>query len=143
MPSTLTDLTKYLADQMSTSWTAGENIFSGRLPNEPDTCIALIEILGFEPPAETFGASGDGFNMERPQIQVVSRAGKKDYEVARTNAETAYQKLRSKYGTLSTSSGVNYHLLRIRSSPYYQGEDENSRHIMSFTIDVWKDPHPA
>ena len=141
--STLDDLTTYLADQMSTSWTAGTNIFAGRLPNSPDTCIALIEILGFEPPAETFGASGTNFNIERPQIQVVSRAGQKDYQEARTNAETAYQSLRSKYGTLSTSSGVNYHMLQIRSSPYYQGEDENSRHIISFTIDVWKQPHPA
>lgn len=140
MANTLDDLTTYLASQMSTSWVAGTNIFAGRIPNSPDTCIALIEILGFEPPAETFGASGS-FNIERPQIQVVSRAGQKDYQVARTNAETAYQSLRSKYGTLSTSSGVNYHLLAIRSSPHYEGEDENSRHIITFTVDVWKDAH--
>jgi hypothetical protein len=137
---TIDDIASYLADQMSTGWAVGTNIFKGRMPDTPDTCIALIEVLGFEPPAETFGASGS-FNWERPQIQIVSRAGKLDYETARTNSETAYQKLRSVYGTLSTSSGVEFHLLDIRSSPYYQGEDDNSRHILSFTVDVWKDPH--
>jgi len=138
MASVLDDLAIYIHAQ-STTFTIGGKLWKGRVPDTPDECVALIEILGFEPPAETFGPSGS-FNWERPQIQVISRAGRDAYKTARTNAETVYKILRSVHNNTTGINGTKYHLLSIRSSPYYQGEDDNSRHMISFTVDVWKDP---
>jgi len=134
MAHILDDLAAYL-DTNTSAFTLGQNLFKGRFgPDFPSTCVVLFEILGFEPPAETYGSA---VNIERPQIQVVSRAGADAYKVARTNSETAYKVFRE----ASTSiGGVKYHLLDIRSSPHYLGEDDNSRHMITFTIDVWKEP---
>lgn len=135
MARVLDDIASYINSQNS-SFVEGTNLFGGRLPDSPDTVICLVEPLGFEPPAETFGASGS-FNWERPQIQVLSRAPKNDYETARTNSETVYKILRSVYGTIN---GTKYHLIIPRSTPYFQGEDDNSRLMLSFTLDIIKDP---
>ena len=115
--------------------TSGLFISNGRLIDTPSTCIALIEILGFEPPAETFGSR---VNIERPQIQIVSRAGKHDYKTARDNAETVYAAIRQ---ASTTISGTKYFNLAIRSSPHFQGEDDNSRYVITFTVDAWKEPN--
>lgn len=134
----LRDMANYLANQ-STSWIAGTNLFAGFLPDKPNTCIALIEVLGFEPPAETMG--GSDVNVERPQIQVVSRSEQMDYETARTNSKWAYKTLRNKLSTaLGSTSGTHYLAILPRTSPYYQGEDDNARHVITFTLDVWKEP---
>ncbi len=114
-------------------------LHKGRLPDAQATVVALIELLSFEPPIETFGASGSFGGWERPQIQVLSRSSSNDYLTARNNAETVYKILRSVYNTSTGINGTKYHYIQPRSSPYYQGEDDNSRHMITFTIDVWKD----
>jgi hypothetical protein len=138
MARVLDDLALYINSQNS-SFTIGGSLWKGRLPDTPSTVIALIEVLGFEPPTETFGASGS-FNWERPQIQIISRAGKNAYELARTNSETVYKILRSVYQSTTGINGTKYHKVEVRSSPHFQGEDDNSRLHFTFTVDVWKDP---
>jgi hypothetical protein len=130
----LDDVASYLDDNTS-AFTLNTNLFKGRFgANFPSTCICVQEILGFEPPAETYGST---VNIERPQIQVISRAGANAYKDARVNAETAYKVLRE---ATTSINGVKYFLLDIRSTPYYLGEDDNSRHMVGFTVDVWKAP---
>ncbi|MHA2046599.1 MAG: phage tail terminator protein, partial [Candidatus Thorarchaeota archaeon] len=134
----LDDLALYINSQNS-SFTIGGSLWKGRLPDTPSTVIALVEVLGFEPPTETFGASGS-FNWERPQIQVLSRAGKNEEQLSRDNSETIYKILRNLYQSTTGINGTKYHLVGVRSSPHYQGEDDNSRHYYTFTLDVMKDP---
>lgn len=130
------DIGGYLSS-LTTTWTEGRNIFLGFMPDKPNECIAVIDVLGFEPPAETMGRSD--INVERPQIQIACRGPANDYQTPRLNAKWAYKNLRN---LVSTSLGSDTHYLYIgtRSSPYYQGEDENSRHFVGFTLDVWKEP---
>ena len=52
--------------------TLGTNLFLGRLPDAPDTCVAVYETMG-QAPDNTFGGSTAPV-MENPRIQVVSRA---------------------------------------------------------------------
>jgi len=136
MGNVLDDLAVYIYAQ-STVWTIGNKLVKGRLPDTPDTCVALIEVLGFEPPINVFSAS-NVYHWERPQVQIISRAGRDDYQTARTNAETIYKMLRNVYQTTSGINGTKYHWIAIRSSPHYQGEDDNSRHHITFTVDCWK-----
>ena len=134
----LDDLAIYINTQSSV-FTIGGLLSKGFLPDSPSTVVALIETYGFDPPIPTFGASGS-YNWERPQIQVLSRGPKNDYQTARTNAETVHKILRNVYNTSTGINGTKYYMIKPRSSPYYQGEDDNSRHIISFTVDVFKDP---
>jgi hypothetical protein len=134
MATVMDDIATYLAAN-TTVFALGTNLFKGRFgPDMPSTCVCLQEILGFEPPAETYGSK---VNVERPQIQIISRAGTNAYNTARSNAETAYKVLRE---ATTSIGGVKYYLLDIRSTPHYLGEDDNSRHMIAFTIDVWKSP---
>jgi hypothetical protein len=138
VPATVTieEIGDWLASQ-STAWTAGTNLFLGFLPDKPDTCLALVDVLGFEHPAETMGNAD--VNVERPQVQVLARGPANDIETPKLNIGRAYKLLRNR---TSTSLGGNTHYLRIgaRSSPYSDGEDNNSRYIETFTLDVWKEP---
>lgn len=137
MARVIEDLCVYIA--ANTTFVEGDNLWGGRLPPSPDTVICLFEPLGFEPPTETFGASGN-FGWERPQVQVISRAAKNDYPTARDNSEIIYKVLRSVYEATTGINGTKYHMIIPRSTPYFQGEDDNSRLMISFTCDVWKDP---
>lgn len=141
MANVLDDLGAYLATAMGASWTVGTNIFLGVIPDGTDTCITLIETLSFEP-LDTFGTTEGDANLakvERPQIQVISRGAKDDYETARTNSETAYKQLHGTYKL--TQSGTLYLAIIARSTPHYQGPDANQRHMITFTLDVWKEPN--
>jgi hypothetical protein len=141
MATVLDDLGAYLSTALGTSWTVGGNIFLGTIPDSVDTCISLIETLTFEP-IDTFGTTAGDANLakiERPQIQVISRATQHDYETARTNSELAYKQLHGTYKL--TQSGTLYLAIIARSTPHYQGEDNNSRHMITFTLDVWKEPN--
>ncbi len=53
--ATLQDLGTYLAASVTdTSLTLGTNLLLGRMPDGPDTCVAIYETAG-PPPSETFG----------------------------------------------------------------------------------------
>lgn len=138
MPNVLDDLAVFI-NAASSAFKIGSTLNKGRIPDSPEICITLIEVLAFEPPFDTFGPSGS-FNWERPQIQIVSRGGQHDYKTARDNAETVYKIVRNVYNTTTGINGTKYHYIAPRSSPHYQGEDDNSRHLITFTIDVWKEP---
>ena len=71
--SMLTDVGTYLAAaSISTQdLTLGTNLFLGRLPDSPDTCVGLVQTAGVAP-TDTFGTSFPP--VETQGLQVLSRA---------------------------------------------------------------------
>ena len=69
----LTDVGTYLAAaSISTQdLTLGTNLFLGRLPDSPDTCVGLVQTAGVAP-TDTFGTSFPP--VETQGLQVLSRA---------------------------------------------------------------------
>ena len=133
MGNVIDDLAVYINSQ-SSSFTPGVKLQGGMMLDTPSTCVAILEVLGMPSPNDTFGS----YNWERPQIQVISRAGRDDYLTARNNAETVYKMLRNKHST--TINGTKYHNMSPRTPPYYNGQDENFRHELTFMLDIIKDP---
>ena len=69
----LTDVSTYLASTVTdATLVVGTNLFLGRLPEDPDTCVAIYETMG-QSPDNTFGGSTVPV-FENPRIQVVTRA---------------------------------------------------------------------
>lgn len=64
--------------------TLGTNIFLSLMPDTPDLCTAVYEYAGLAP-LDTFGASVT-VALDRPSIQVMTRAGRNDYVAARDRA---------------------------------------------------------
>lgn len=88
--------------------TFGTNLFWGRLPDSPDTAVAVFEYMG-----EEAVHSKGGDEWERPRFQVISRA--KSYIDAMTKAEAVYAALNDYSGTLN---GVFYDRIQARQRPF-------------------------
>ena len=88
--ATLQDLGTYLAASVTdTALTMGTNLFLGRLPDTPDTCVAVFETSG-EGPVNTGGGSTlPAFTQ--PRFQTMVRAA--DYASAASLAEDIYKKV--------------------------------------------------
>lgn len=63
--------------------TLGVNLFLGRMQENPDACVAVYEYEGATP-RESMGANP--FDILLPRIQIVCRAGRDDYPIARDKA---------------------------------------------------------
>ncbi len=133
MANVLDDLATHIA--ANTSFVINTDLFKGSLPDTPDTCIILAEIIGDEP-VETMGRSLGSINIERPTIQILSRGAKNDYLTARTNAETVYRKVHNIVET--DLSGTRYHLVEALQPPYNIDRDDNGRWLIGFNCNVWK-----
>lgn len=88
--------------------TLGVNLFLARMPETPDVCVTVYEYEGAAP-IESMG--GNPFDVERPRLQVVCRAGREDYPIARDKA-VAIRDLLADI-TSQTLSGVS--ILRVRA----------------------------
>lgn len=86
----------------------GTNLFWGRLPDTPDSAVAVFEYLG-EPSVR----SKDGDEWERPRFQVIARA--KSYVAAMQKAEDAYAALNGFSGNLE---GAHYDSITARQRPF-------------------------
>lgn len=64
--------------------TLATNIFLSLMPDTPDVCVAVYEYAGLSP-LDTFGASVT-VALDRPAIQVMTRASRNDYVTARDKA---------------------------------------------------------
>ena len=86
----LGDIGTYLAANVTdTSLTLGTNLFLGRLPDTPDTCVGVFETGGL-PPVDTGGGSTlPAFTQ--PRFQTMVRAD--DYAAASSLAEDIFKKL--------------------------------------------------
>ena len=118
----LDDLGSYLDTQVA-SLTLGTNLFLGRLPDSPDSAVALYEYAG-EIPVSVMG--GDALPiLKRPRIQVLSRAS--TYSASRSQAITVWLVLE---GILDqTINGTLYQRVEALQSVFPLERDTHERSV--------------
>lgn len=103
-------------------------------PTSPDTCLSVFEYAGQLP---VMGYTQRLLDM--PNIQVLSRAGLRDYQTARMNAQRAYEALCN--WASQPVNGTNYvRITPIQSGPELVGYDEKQRPMLTFNMQVVKEP---
>jgi len=127
----LDDLGTYLASQVGTL-TLGTNLYLGRMPDEPDTCVALYE-YGGDAPVNVMG--GDSMPpVEQPRIQILTRAS--GYSSARTLALECWTAVEA---VLNESlSGTLYHRVSANQSPFPLERDSRDRVLFAQNFRVQK-----
>lgn len=132
---TLDEIGAYLAANISgTTLTLGTNLFLGRLPDSPDTAVALFETGGTLPDHTMGGASVPAF--ERARVQALTRAA--GYANCRTLAQQVWTALE---GVADESlSGVRYLRVTAVQSPFPLERDTSDRVIMGQNFEVLKTP---
>lgn len=127
--SVLTDLGQLLETRsVGILWT---DIFLGRRPAEPDTCLTLQTYQG--DPNRLHGDSNVPAD-ERLAVQVMARAA--DQGDAEALAESAYTKIAFRSKTLN---GNRYAWCRANTRPAYVGVDANDRALVSFNVTLRRD----
>jgi hypothetical protein len=127
----LDDLGTYLASQVGTL-TLGTNLYLGRMPDEPDTCVAVYE-YGGDAPVNVMG--GDSMPpVEQPRIQILTRAS--GYSSARTLALECWTAVEA---VLNESlSGTLYHRVSANQSPFPLERDSRDRVLFAQNFRVQK-----
>lgn len=122
-----------LADKLNSASvaTTATNLFIGLMPSSPDACVALYEYAG-SPPLEVM-VSNDA-TLERPSVQVITRAGRNDYPTARTLIENVRNTLTGI--TDETISGVRFLRVNQISSINALGVDDNDRPRFSLSLQI-------
>mgnify|MGYP003676338723 FL=1 len=124
--SMLTDVGTYLAAaSISTAdLTLGTNLFLGRLPESPDTCVGLVQTAGTAP-TNTFGTSYPP--LENQGLQTIVRAA--TYATAEALAVDVMKSLASVENETLTST--LYLKIEAQQSPFALDRDSQERLIMS------------
>lgn len=122
-----------LADRLQSASVAtiATDLYIGLMPNSPDTCVALYEYAG-SPPMEVL--VDNTATIERPSVQVITRAGRNDYPTARALIENVRDTLTDI--TDDTISGVRFLRVTQISSINALGVDENDRPRFSLSLQV-------
>lgn len=110
----------------NTQGTLGTNLFLATLPESPDVCTAVFENSG-TPPAFTMGSGG--IAIDYPMLQIICRAGREDYPVARDKIEVIRNLLA--LVTDVTISGVNVLRIEPMGSVNPLGVDPKQRPLLS------------
>lgn len=116
--------------------TVGSSIFLGsraKIPVGVGPYISLTETGGTSP---TRVHNLRTANTQRPTVQVLVRA--QSYLIARTKAKAAYDVLDGVYET--TLTGVRYHSITARQEPTDIGLDDQERAMISFNVEIEKQP---
>ena len=114
----------------------GSNLFLGskaHIPSEDGPYISLTETGGTGP---TRVHNQTGALTQRPTVQVLVRA--KRYDIARAKAKEVYLALDGTYETVL--SGVRYHSIVARQEPADIGLDPQNRVMISFNLEIEKQP---
>ena len=133
MATALEALGSYI-DTNNATLTIGTNLFLAKMPDSPDLCVCLYEYQGLAP-LETFGATA--FEVDRPSIQIVVRAGRDDYPTARDLADT----LRTLVSGIRNVTAAGVTVMRVSSSGglYPLGADQLDRPRVVFNLDCHVD----
>ena len=130
-----------MGDYLSTGGlglTTGTNLFLGTLPDSPDTAAAVYETGGFFP-IHAMSASAGNAAVERPRIQIVTRAAK--YQTARQLMHNIFTRLDG-LGDTTINSTRYLHMTAV-SSPAAIGTDPSGRARMVLNLDVVKKLHTS
>jgi hypothetical protein len=129
----LDDLGAYLAAQVG-SLTLGTNLYLARLPDDPDTCVAVYEYVGGAPLSTMNGAALP--LVERPRVQVVTRAS--SYTTGRSLADEIWTALEQIVNDTTLASGDRYHRVAGLQSPFALERDSHDRIIIAQNFEVSK-----
>ena len=131
--SLLSDVGTYLnAASISTQdLTLGTNLFLGRLPDSPDTCVGLIQTGGLAP-TDTYGTSFPP--LETQGLQTLVRAT--SYATGEALAVDVFKSLLSVENETLTST--LYLKIEANQSPFALERDEQERVVMSCNFNVVK-----
>jgi hypothetical protein len=112
--------------------TLGSTIFLSRSPSTPDACVTLYE-TGAGYPIYTQGSTS-GARLTVANIQTVARAGREDYQAARTKISGIV----SAFEAVADSTVLSVNLLRIEQvgTPTPLGLDDNDRPRVAMTFTV-------
>lgn len=105
------------------------NLFIGRLPDEPDDAIAIFEYIG-DPILRTHTSF-----YENPRVQFLVRS--LTYEAARFRIKSLFLLIEAVINT--TLSGVIYQRIAPIQSPFFLQRDMNDRVIFAFNAQVMKE----
>jgi hypothetical protein len=113
-----------LADRLGSASVAfaGTNLFLGLMPDKPDLCVAIYEYAGAQPLEVMVDNTA---TLERPSIQVMTRASRNDYPTAKTLMEAVRDTLTAI--TNETISGDRFLRVNQISSINALGVDDNDR----------------
>lgn len=110
---------------------AGTDLFLGLMPNSPDECVALYEYAGAQPLEVMVDNAA---TLERPSVQVMTRAGRNDYPTARALMVAVRDALTQI--TNETISGETFLRVSQISSINALGVDENDRPRFTLSLQV-------
>jgi hypothetical protein len=122
-----------LVDRLNSASVAvtASNMFIGLMPSSPDQCVTLYEYAG-SPPYEVM-VDNDA-TLERPSVQVITRASRNDYPAARALIESVRDNLTGIVN--ETISGVTFLRVNQISSINALGSDDNDRPRFSLSLQV-------
>ena len=103
----------------------GTNLFLGRLPDTPDTCVAVIETAGQSAVDAMGGSTLPAYT--RPRAQVLVRAV--SYSEASALAEDIFKQIQKIDN--ESLSGVRYLRANGMQSPFYLERDMEERAVFS------------
>tara|TARA_R100001510_G_C7651440_1_gene209113 strand:+ start:1220 stop:1624 length:405 start_codon:yes stop_codon:yes gene_type:complete len=131
--SLLTDLGTYLnsASISTQDLTLGTNLFLSRMPESPDTCVALIQ-SGGTAPTDTFGTSFP--ILETPGIQTLVRSA--SYATGESLAVDVFKSLQSVENQTLTST--LYLKIEAEQSPFPVERDTQERVVFSCNFLITK-----
>jgi hypothetical protein len=122
----LPEIGTYMAANVThTTLTLGTNLFLGRLPETPDTCVAVIETAGQSAVDAMGGSTLPAYT--RPRAQVLVRAAA--YSTASDLAEDIYKQMQKIDN--ESLSGVYYLRADGLQSPFYLDRDMEERAVFS------------
>lgn len=131
------ELVTYL-DRAGIGLNENENLFVDRMPDEPDTCIAVIPYTG-EPPEYTH-SDGTEISLEYPHVSIQVRGPLIDPSAASKMINRIYRQLPRIINTYL--SGVHYVFVRPLHAPNKLNQDLNDRPLYSCSFRVCKEPSP-
>ncbi len=110
---------------------AANDLFLGIMPDKPDRCVAIYEYAGAQPLEVLVN---DSATLERPSIQVMTRAARNDYPSARS----LIQAVRNNLTTIANETISGDRFLRVNqiSSINALGVDENERPRFTLSLQV-------
>ena len=129
MNATSVDIASMLVAESELGLEIGSNLFVGKEPTRPDSCVTILDTYGY-PPQLTMAGQGEEYFY--PSVQI--RIRNKDY---RTADDLSMKIVRSLHGRAQqTWNDTLYTVIYCSSGPAFLNWDDNGlcRFVVNFNI---------
>lgn len=117
------------------------NLFVGGIPdpkNVPDLSVTVMEGGGIGPVMTLTNGQASLVNkLDRPVVQIVTRAAMGGYIAGNTLVNGIFSALQGIANTQLNAGGATFTLIMANQSPVYLGRDELQRHRWSQNFSSW------